>query len=1508
MCDDLYIQHKESWFKFTDVKADGNCMYYCLAKCPMTPLSSADAIRKVLAEIMRKPSETLMNFFVEYHKTDDDPEPSLQEWEDTVLQETEWGSNFESSLFGAIFGVDIRIVTNTPSGLEECDTRTLLTMYEIDAEKVIPEDSPAFYLYLHKHLQPEQPTKKPNHFAVLELVDHDPPDGSKLYKHPGATDHSVEASATHQESTTQQGEKRVPISSKSEKKSSLPPKPEKKSSLPPLKHLDERKVPQKHFTRQIDVEKQISNQIPSKQRGDGYVKSSQSSPTRLEMSEIQPKQSSRKIINERHNSNNTAPRIPPDENIQSPPSSQERSKTREIQQKHQLRKVGSDKSNRSNMSAEVVEEYGISPQSSQTTPKRQDTREPPRQINVEKAFPSKNSSNPPGEDYTKSSAPTQSRHEEREAQHKIVTRKSNSEKRNFVNTSSKITSDDHNRSPHTSQISSNLERKNTPQQRGEGVRKNSRGQRANKSDRENLGEAALDPQGAENMVYEQIKIQKGQQNNEFDGYGSGNLDKVRPTALASNAQESKRVIDQDNFQEGLDVNIRDGQTAEKYLEMKKIVDNHRDGKRVGDQKINRYNEVERMNEYFRAIPSDKYNEPKRGGNQQLGPSLDSKRKISHSSRRHEEQSLEFAKESRRGRRTIDMREEDVLQAGNYTNKVRGREEDRDALKHSKGHPNGRATTSNNGRRRDDQLNSTRIPRGKEDARSREEIPNRRIQTSSRDGESIIAQDKEGLDSQPREVYDENYQSAGRNPKNILGAREDQNHPDRQIKLREEECKSRNGKFKAVLDSQKFKALLEGQARDRSVSEARGRPHRDELPGVESIKSNSGYKDQEWRRRNEADKMEHGENREHTQLRRSFEGDSHYRREQGHGRRREEETKDDRKKNYNHRDQGRRRVEELDEDGRQREEEIEDSIQKNYNHRDQAHEMDKIESGENREHTQRRRSFEGDTHYRREQGHGRRREEETKDDRKKNYNHRDQGRRRVEELDEDGTRAREPRRRSIENDKSLTDSGRRQRSTCVAPEESGHHELERRIRGESNRHDDGYQDHGRRRKNDSNGYDEDHRRRRNEYDEHPEESRKELSSSRRNEISEQDERYQDHQSRRRRNGEGGYSYEEEYRRRKNEYEEHPDEGRRELSSRRRNEGNKQDESYQDDGRRRRNDKSGPDEDRRHRRNDYEQYPDEGRKEVSSRRRTEVSEQDERYQDQSRRRKNDEGGNLYEEEYRRRRNDYEEYPDDGRREVSSRRRNEGKMQDESNQDDSRRRRNDNDGHDEGHRRRRNDYEEYQEQGRKEMPSRRRNEVSQQDEGYQDHGRRRRNDEGGNSYEEEYRRRRNEHGEYLDEGRREVSRRREGVGAQEYDDYREQSGRRRAKATLHSNSPARRGPLTQNDRYFEDNYIHEDHNDRRFETRRREVEDRKNEGRRLSVQIPMHQSQQRSEKMGVYASSHTSKSMFQIDSNGEAYQDRLHSPSTRQGQNRPVPPRLEESHVPKAPHGSRIRSSRP
>lgn len=1453
MCDDLYIQHKESWFKFTDVKADGNCMYYCLAKCPMTPLSSADAIRKVLAEIMRKPSETLMNFFVEYHKTDDNPKPSLQEWEDTVLQETEWGSNFESSLFGAIFGVDIRIVTNTPSGLEECDTRTLLTMYEIDAEKVIPEDSPAFYLYLHKHLQPEQPTQKPNHFAVLELVDHDPPDGSKLYKHPGVTDHSVEASATHQESTTQQVEKRVPVSSKSEKK----------SSLTPLKHLDEREVPQKQPTRLIDVEKQISNQIPSKQRGDGYVKSSQSSPTRLEMSEIQPKQSSRKSNNERQNSNNTAPRIPPDENIQSPPSSQEHSKTREIQQKQQLRKVGADKSNRGRMSTEVVVDYGVSAQSSQTNPKRQETREPSRKINVEKPFSSKNSSKPPGEDYTKSSAQTQSRHEERESQHKVVTRKSNSEKRNFANTSSKITPDDHNRSPHASQISSNLERKNTPQQRGEGGKKNPRGQRANKLDRENMGEAALDPQRAENMVYEQIKIQKGQQNSEFNGYGSGNLDKVRPTVLASNAQESNRVIDQDNFQEGL--------TAEKYLEMKRIVDNHRDGKRLGDQKTNRYDEVERMNEQFRAIPSDKYNEPKRGGNQQLDPSLDSKRKISQSSRRHEEQSLDFAKESRRGRRTMDIREEDALKAGNYMNKGRGRDEDRDASKNSKGHPNGRATTSNNGRRRDDQLNSNRITRSKEDARNREETSNRRNQTSSRDGESFIAQDKEGLDSKSREVYDENYQSAGRNPKNIPGAREDQSHPDRQIKLREEELKSRNGKFKAVLDSQKFKTLLEGQARDRSVSESRGRRHRDELPAMESIKSNSGYKDQEWRRRNESDKMDQGENREHTQRRRSFEGDNHYRRQHGHGHRREEE--------------------------------IEESRQKNYNHRDQAHEMDRIESGENREHTQRRRSFEGDSHYRREQGHGRRREEETKDDRKKNYNHRDQGRRRVEELDEDGTRARDPRRRSIENNKNLSDSGRRQRSTYVAPEESGHHELERRIRGESNRHDEGYQDHGRRRKNDSNGYDEDHRRRRNEYDEHPEESRKELSSRRRNEVSEQDERYQD-QSRRRRNGEGGYSYEEQYRRRKNGYEEYPDEGRRELSSRRRNEGNKQEESYQDDGRRRRNDKSGPDEDRRHMRNDYEQYPDEGRKEVSSRRRNEVSEQDERYQDQSRRRRNDEGGNSYEEEYRRRWNDYEEYPDDKRREVSSRRRNEGNKQDESNQDDSRRRRNDHDGYDEGHRRRRNDYEEYQEQGRKETSSRRRNEVSQHDEKFQDHGRRRRNDEGGNLNEEEYRRRRNEHEEYLDEGRREVSRRREGVGAQEHDDYREQSGRRRAKAALHSNSPARQGPLTQNDRYFEDKYIHEDHNDRRFETRRREVEDRKNEGRRSSVQMSMHQSQQRSEKMGIYASSRTSKSMFQIDSNEEAYQDRLHSPSTRQGQNRPVPPRLEESYA----HGSRIRSSRP
>ena len=156
-------------------------MYYCLAKCPFTPLSSIDDIRKVLAQAMENPSKNLMNFFVEYHKTDDNPEPSLVQWHDAVLKDSEWGSNFESSLFGALYGVDVRIVTNNISGLEESDTRTLLEMYQIDSKKMIPKDAPIFYLYLHQHMHPQVPTQKPNHFAILDPVDYEPPEGSVVY-------------------------------------------------------------------------------------------------------------------------------------------------------------------------------------------------------------------------------------------------------------------------------------------------------------------------------------------------------------------------------------------------------------------------------------------------------------------------------------------------------------------------------------------------------------------------------------------------------------------------------------------------------------------------------------------------------------------------------------------------------------------------------------------------------------------------------------------------------------------------------------------------------------------------------------------------------------------------------------------------------------------------------------------------------------------------------------------------------------------------------------------------------------------------------------------------------------------------------------------------------------------------------------------------------------------------------------------------------------------------------
>jgi hypothetical protein len=178
---DLFIRHRDAWFMFRDVEADGNCMYYCLAKCPATPLTSTDEIRKALVKLMSSPSDHLKNFFIEYHKTDENPEPSLQKWKESVSTDTEWGSNFESSLFGAIYGVDVRIITNRPRGFEESDTRTLLEMYQVDSKKMIPKDAPVYYLYLHKHGHPLEPTIKPNHFAILDPVNYEPPEGSIIY-------------------------------------------------------------------------------------------------------------------------------------------------------------------------------------------------------------------------------------------------------------------------------------------------------------------------------------------------------------------------------------------------------------------------------------------------------------------------------------------------------------------------------------------------------------------------------------------------------------------------------------------------------------------------------------------------------------------------------------------------------------------------------------------------------------------------------------------------------------------------------------------------------------------------------------------------------------------------------------------------------------------------------------------------------------------------------------------------------------------------------------------------------------------------------------------------------------------------------------------------------------------------------------------------------------------------------------------------------------------------------
>jgi len=1315
-CDELYIQHKDSWFKFTDVKADGNCMYYCLAKCPLTPLSSADAIRKVLAEIMRKPSETLMNFFVEHHKTDDNPEPSLQEWEDAVLNDSEWGSNFESSLFGAIFGIDVRIITNTPFGLEECDTKTLLTMYEIDAEKVIPNNAPSFYLYLHKHLQPEQPTQKANHFGFLELVKHDPPNGSKLYKHPGTMNNPAD-STTFQESKSQET-----MTQQGERNGMTPVAVQKKLSQPPSKRSDAREIQHNQPTRPSGVDKHNSNKLSGKIQTDAHVKlSSQPSPKRYDTSEVQQKQPSRKINAEKHHAGNNPPRMTPNNNGQS----QERLNTKDIPQKQQSRKINAEKNNSSKIATKTTADHIKPSQSSQTISKR-----------VEKVNASKASSKLPAEDYAKSSAPSQSRHDGRETLY----------------------------------------------------RKDARGPRLNKLERENLGEVTP------------------REKNDINS----NIGKELPVPLPSGKKRSKKLElarnellthEQHNNTSAEDLkseHLRDGQTAEKYFET------------THQKSSSRYQHdvVERMNEKLRAQPSDRYNEPKKGGNRQPDPSLDIK---GNTPRHYEEQNWEQIRESRRGRRTGNTREQDATQSNNYLNQGRDREEEKEIIKQAKGYPNGRPVAPSNSRRRDDQLNSNRVAKG--------------------------------------------------------AGREDQNPTIRDIKAREEEFRSKNGNFKAVLDSQKFKALLTGQSPVRSVSETRERRHRDELPAVEVRNNNSnGNKEHEWRPRNEVDEMENQEDLERVQRRRSFEDKNYPRRDQGH--RREEGMEDDAHKNHYHRDQGHRRDEGLDDD--------------RIRARGQHSRLPGPLGNKNNSEPGRRQK--GIYNPLEESGNLENERRTIVDNARRDEDIQDQGRRRKKE------------------NGGYEEDNRRRRNELGEHPEQGRREIQSRRRNGFDEQDEGYRDQGRRRRNETSGYEEGHRRRRNEDEEHPEEGRREMQSRRKSNESDQGD--QDQVRRRKKETSG---YEEDHRRRRNEYDEYPEDGRREIQPRRRNGFDEQDEGCQDQGRRRRKENDRYEEDHRRRRNDHEEYTQEGRREALSHRRNEGNEQDEGYLDKCRRRRNENIG--YEEDHRRRRNEHEEYSEEGRKEISSRRRNGFDDHDEGYRDQGRRRRNENGGYEEDHsRRRRNEHGEHQEELRREIQSRRRNGFNEQDEGYQDQDRRRKNENGG--YEEDHRRRRNEYEEYAEEGSRELSaRQRNGYDEQDYGDYREPVGRRRVKAGIPSSSSASRPTLAQNDHSLEENLIQEGNMDRRFDNHRsrREVEGRKTEGRRSSLQAPP--GHPRSEKLRLYDSRGT-KSMSQIDQKGEAFHERFEgpSPSRRHVHTRPSLPTMEEKEVQNAPQYGRQRSSRP
>ena len=98
---------------------------------------------------------------------------TLEAWANNIRKEGCWGQPWEAAIFAVMLGIEIKILTNLPSGWNPISMKeTIIFNKAKELLSLIPKDCPTFYLLHHKLYAAGEPGDHGNfnHYSYLKEV------------------------------------------------------------------------------------------------------------------------------------------------------------------------------------------------------------------------------------------------------------------------------------------------------------------------------------------------------------------------------------------------------------------------------------------------------------------------------------------------------------------------------------------------------------------------------------------------------------------------------------------------------------------------------------------------------------------------------------------------------------------------------------------------------------------------------------------------------------------------------------------------------------------------------------------------------------------------------------------------------------------------------------------------------------------------------------------------------------------------------------------------------------------------------------------------------------------------------------------------------------------------------------------------------------------------------------------------------------------------------------------